>query len=85
MFTALALVAFSGVSMANTIAKEETMLRMEKIDFIRKNPPPTLSCAITAAIQTMVANEAHTNETGSSWDQWTLDFVYATYLDACEN
>ena len=72
IFSAVALVAFSFAGMANEIEEEKIETKTLK-----------LSCATIAAIQTMVASEAHCNETGNDWDSWTYNFVYETYYAQC--
>lgn len=69
----MALLAFLVSVMANEI-EEVKIKRLELSD-----------CEVLATIQTSIADEEHTNATGNSWDDWTLEFVYYTYLSNCEN
>ena len=73
IFSAVALVAFSFAGMANEI--EEVKIRRVELS----------DCEVLATIQTSIADEEHTNATGNSWDDWTIEFVYSTYLSNCEN
>lgn len=79
IFRALALVAFSFAGMANEVKVEHKVIEVEIIE------ARILSCVTIAAIQTMVASEAHCNDTGNDWDSWTYNFVYETYYAQCSN
>jgi len=74
-FSAVALVAFSSVSMANTIEIE---------NFSMKN-----DCAISAAIITQAQEEEYHNtklEEGidACWDTYTYNLIYALNLYMCQ-
>lgn len=79
IFSAVALVAFSFAGMANEVKVEHKVIEVEIIE------ARILSCVTIAAIQTMVASEAHCNNTGNDWDSWTYNFVYETYYAQCSN
>jgi hypothetical protein len=79
VFSAVALVAFSFTGMANEVKEEHKVIEVEIIE------ARVLSCVTIAAIQTMVASEAHSNDTGNDWDSWTYNFVYETYYAQCSN
>lgn len=79
IFSAVALVAFSFAGMANEVKVEHKVIEVEIIE------ARILSCVTIAAIQTMVASEAHCNNTGNDWDSWTYNFVYKTYYAQCSN
>ncbi len=79
IFSAVALVAFSFAGMANEVKVEHKVIEVEIIE------ARILSCVTIAAIQTMVASEAHCNDTGNDWDSWTYNFVYETYYAQCSN
>lgn len=79
VFSAVALVAFSFAGMANEVKVEHKVIEVEIIE------ARILSCVTIAAIQTMVASEAHCNDTGNDWDSWTYNFVYETYYAQCSN
>lgn len=76
MFTALALVAFSSVSMANEL--ETVNLEAEKME-LRTN------CETVASLAVMIAEEEYHNETGNCFDTWTYNYIYNNALYNCQN
>ncbi|WP_445714458.1 hypothetical protein [Flavobacterium sp.] len=72
IFSAVALIAFSFAGMANEV----------EVQGLKRVPT---DCEIYAYIATTLADEQHTMDTGTNWDEWTIDFVYATILDGCNN
>ncbi|MCK8142221.1 hypothetical protein MW871_10000 [Flavobacterium sp. I-SCBP12n] len=70
LFTALAVVAFSGVAMAETSVQKQVF----------KN-----SCGDVAANTVNVAEEEYHNETGQCFDSWVYNYIYNNALENCLN
>ena len=78
IFTAIAMIAFSTASMANTIAEEAPIFQDQ--DEMRKP-----NCAVIAGLEVSVAEMAHEAETGECFNSWVWNYIYLNALYNCEN
>ena len=76
LFTAIAMVAFSSASMANTIAVEEE----------RKLPCETIAViSMIIAEEEYASNQLEQGIANACFDSWTYNHIYQLYLDDCNN
>ena len=88
VFTALAVVAFSGVAMANTvevkgIIKEKNEVT-EVLTNIQREDVRTSECSTIASITVDVAESDYHLSSGECFDSWTWNYIYQNALHQCE-
>jgi hypothetical protein len=89
VLTALAVVAFSGVSKANTVeAKEVQKEKNEVFEDLATNiltaDIKTSECSEIAGITVDIAESDYHLSTGECFDSWTWNYIYQNALHECE-
>lgn len=85
IFTAMTVLAFSAVSVANTIeVKEEVVVNNEsKVEVLNAEEVAT-PCEDAAAITVSLAEEEYHNETGNCFDSWVYNYIYLNAMLNCK-
>jgi hypothetical protein len=89
VFTALAVVAFSGAAMANTVEVKEVIkvknevIEVSAINIVAEDVRMS-DCSDAAGLTVNIAEESYHEETGNCFDSWTWNYIYLNALWNCE-
>jgi hypothetical protein len=89
VLTAIAVVAFSGVSRANTVEVKEVLKKKNEVMEVLatnmfKADIKTSECSVIASITVDIAESDYHLSTGECFDSWTWNYIYQNALLECE-